>query len=783
MPRISLHTKVALPAVLAIAAVASVTDWYYLRQLGGRAHEALTQRAFAVATALVSECEQGLLVGDRSLLHHAAHRALAQQDVLATAVFNAQGKLLALAGAAPVQSLAREGPDLVMRVTEQASELLAEPLPAGSLRVCVPVFFERPDAPEIDEPALARITGERLGLVVVHVNRARTVATVADARRVGGGLVAIFALIAIGLCLRVVRHVVQPVETLVAGTELLAGGRLDARVPVRNNDEIGDLARAFNTMAAALEKSAAEIARHQTGLERRIAEATAELRESEQRFRMFMDNSPTIAWLKDDQRRYVYLSKPFENQFGIRLDDWRGKTDFEVWPKAIAEQFLKNDQTVLADGQAIEVVEQTIDAKGMHRYWWTFKFSLLDAAGRQYVGGIGVDVTERRRLEDRLRQAQKMEAIGQLAGGVAHDFNNILTAVMGFADLLSLRTDLPAPARRYVEQIQNSAKRAAALTAQLLAFARRQTLQPQVIDLNCVIQGMDKMLRRIIREDIRLTMVLAPDLAAVKADQHQFEQVLMNLCVNAHDAMPHGGDLTITTRNMVLDADFVRQHSEVQPGRYVLVAVRDTGTGMTPEVQAHLFEPFFTTKGLARGTGLGLATAYGIVRQSDGYIIVASEPNRETTFNVYLPQTAELPVAPPTPQMARQLAGGTETVLVVEDEPATREMAVQILRDLGYTVIEASDGLAAVADSECHPDRAVDLLLTDIIMPGLNGQEVALRLTRRYPKLRVLYVSGYAETEIWQHGAQGNGEFLPKPFTASVLAEKVRQVLALPPPA
>ena len=394
------------------------------------------------------------------------------------------------------------------------------------------------------------------------------------------------------------------------------------------------------------------------------------------------------------------------------------------------------------------------------------------------VWGTQRDVSDQRNLEEQFRQAQKMEAVGQLAGGIAHDFNNLLTAILGNTQLL-LRDLPPGDAMRGdVEEIRKASERAASLTRQLLAYSRRQMLQPEVLDLNVVVAEMDKMLRRLIGEHIALVTVLSPDLGRVRADPNQIEQVLVNLAVNARDAMANvgGGKLTIETANVDLDEAFAQAHLGSVPGPFSMIAVSDTGSGMDATVRAHLFEPFFTTKEVGKGTGLGLATVYGIVKQSDGYISVHSEPGRGSSFKIYLPRIAT--PAGPAPAPPKSGPGrGTETILVVEDEPAVLALSRRALEAQGYVVLAASDPSAAMRLFELH-GGTIHLLLTDVVMPGLSGRDLADRLTARRPGMRVLYMSGYPGDAVVQHGELPSGSaFLQKPFSPDALARKVRDVL------
>jgi signal transduction histidine kinase/ActR/RegA family two-component response regulator len=389
---------------------------------------------------------------------------------------------------------------------------------------------------------------------------------------------------------------------------------------------------------------------------------------------------------------------------------------------------------------------------------------------------IAEDVSERRLLEEQLRQAQKMEAVGRLAGGVAHDFNNLLTVIKGYSELMLEELDNAHPLRTEVDEIKKAADRAASLTRQLLAFSRQQVLAPKVLDLNLIVQNMDKLLRRLLGEEVILTSVLAPTLGRVKADPGQVEQVIMNLAVNARDAMPKGGKLTIETSNVDLDENYTREHVAVKPGKYVMIAVSDTGMGMPEKVQARIFEPFFTTKEVGKGTGLGLSTVYGIVKQSGGYVWVYSEVGIGSTFKVYLPRVdAPLDAGSLTRQLITH--PGNETVLLVEDEEGVRTLMRQVLQKHGYNVLEARDGGEALVVCERHQGK-IDLLLTDVVLENMSGQDVAERLLRFRPDMKVLYVSGYADDAIVKHGVLTAGAaFLQKPFTTEALARKIRHVL------
>jgi len=400
-----------------------------------------------------------------------------------------------------------------------------------------------------------------------------------------------------------------------------------------------------------------------------------------------------------------------------------------------------------------------------------------DASGRlvNYVA-VKRDITHEKSLEQQLLQAQKMEAVGRLAGGVAHDFNNILGVILGYGETVEHKLPAEDPLRDKVKQILRAGRRAADLTRQLLAFSRKQVLQPRALDLNEVVLGMEKMLRRLIGEDIELATRLEPHLGTVRADPGQIEQVLMNLAVNARDAMSEGGHLKIEIGNADLDQAFTRTHSRVPAGRYVMLSVTDDGVGMSRETEAHIFEPFFTTKDPGKGTGLGLSTVYGIVKQSEGYIWVYSELGHGTTFKIYLPRIDEEVVAESEPA-ATAVSRGTETVLVVEDESALRDLLRDVLEDNGYTVLAAGGGEEALRAAEAHPGH-IDLLLTDVVMPGMTGPRLAQEVLAKRPDLKVVYVSGYSEEAVASLGRLGPGALLvSKPFAAAVLLRALRSAL------
>ncbi len=508
------------------------------------------------------------------------------------------------------------------------------------------------------------------------------------------------------------------------------------------------------------------------------------LRESEERLAQALEAADAAVYEWDIVGERMYLTPGWAEQLG--LDPKAPAADQATWRAIIHPDDWPRVTVALAvhlKGSAEAFESEYRVRTGKKRWLWVLdrgRVVARDAEGRATrMIGTHVNITDRKRLLEQLTQAQKMEAVGRLAGGIAHDFNNVLTAILGTGELLL--ADLPThdPHRSDIEEILQAANRAAALTRQLLAFSRRQVLQPKVVDLNALMQNLERMLRRLIGEDVELVTVLAPEIGRVRADPSQLEQVLLNLCVNARDAMPHGGRLVIETANVSLAPDTTPEGVPIVPGDYVMVVVTDTGVGMDAETRAHLFEPFFTTKAIGQGTGLGLAMVYGVVKQSGGYITVTSQPEQGACFRIYLPRvasTAEAAAETPAPVPA----GGGETVLLVEDEPSVRRLNRRALETAGYTVLEAADGAEAVTLAAGF-EAPIHLLLTDVVMPGLNGLDLAKRLKAHRPSLQVVYTSGYPDTaHTADAGIEDDAPFLQKPYSADALTRKVREVLEVP---
>src|SRR3989441_3650595 len=460
------------------------------------------------------------------------------------------------------------------------------------------------------------------------------------------------------------------------------------------------------------------------------------LRSQERLLRQIIDANPSLIFVKDWDGRFVLVNEATAQVYGTSVAALVGKTDADFNPNVEeVAHFLRDDRDVMSSGQPKVIAEELVTnpATGETRWFQTIKVPLrAPEEGSATMLGVATEITERKRLEEQLLQSQKMEAVGQLAGGVAHDFNNILTAIVGYTDLLAADLDGNVRQLEDLEEIRKAARRAAALTRQLLAFSRKQVLEPRIIDVNGVALNLDKMLRSLISENIELKTELATDLAAARADPNQLEQVIMNLAINARDAMPEGGTLTIETGNATLDQSYAAQHVSVIPGDYVMLAVSHTGCGMDQNTQARIFEPFFTTKPPGRGTGLGLSTVYGIVKQSGGNIWLYSEVGKGTTFKVYLPAIGAAPEQAGKPAVAETGRPGGGTILIVEDDDQLRRLAHRALAAQGYLVLEADRGATAL-DLATRHKGAIDLLLTDVVMPDINGRKLAdaLRATRQ----------------------------------------------------
>jgi two-component system cell cycle sensor histidine kinase/response regulator CckA len=509
-------------------------------------------------------------------------------------------------------------------------------------------------------------------------------------------------------------------------------------------------------------------------IERRRAEE--ELRKNESMLRLLFEYNPLPTWLYEiESLKFLKVNQAATDLYGYAAEEFERMGVLDIRPEAQREKALAYLRELEADAEEHEFwLHQAKDGR-------TFEVETisheLKYAGKRVRLVVAQDIGERRQLEGQLRQAQKMEAVGRLAGGVAHDFNNLLMVIKGHTELLLGALEPSEPITRKIEQIDRSADRATALTRQLLAFSRMQVLQPQIINLNSIVEEMGKLLPRLIGEDIELMIRTDEDLGTVRADASQMEQVIMNLAVNARDAMPNGGKLVIETANAELDHGYMNSHPLMKEGPYIQLVVTDSGTGMDTETQAHIFEPFFTTKEKGKGTGLGLATVYGIVKQSGGFIWVYSELGKGTSFKIYLPRLDQAEDRVGTPNTTAELPMGTETVLLSEDEQDVREIAREFLESGGYNVIEAKDGAEAIQLARKHRGK-IQLLVTDMVMPGMTGQELAVRLQSEHPGLCVVFMSGYSEHAATEMAhADPSVRLLTKPFSRAAILRTVGEIL------
>jgi PAS domain S-box-containing protein len=505
-----------------------------------------------------------------------------------------------------------------------------------------------------------------------------------------------------------------------------------------------------------------------------MRKAEAAIRESREYLNQIINSIGDPIFVKDQNHRLVLVNDALCSFAGRSREEMIGVIDD---PETIGVPFLQQEDAVLNTGKENLSEDNLPDAQGVFHTFMAKKSRLIDKSGNKQVIGILRDITEYKRLEAQFLQSQKMEAVGVLVGRVAHDFNNLLNVINGYAELLLDESDPSDPRCKDINQIREAGQRATVLISQLLAFGRKQIMQPEIFDLNVVIENMSAMLRRLIGEDIELESKPHTNPIMVNADASKIQQVIMNLVVNARDAMPNGGKLTIETNIVEFDESYIQEHPLTKPGSYAMMAISDNGIGMDAATKERIFEPFFTTKDKGKGTGLGLSTVYGIVKQSDGFIWVYSEPQKGTTIKVYIPLSAQAATDSAPEDKSNATLGGSETVLVVEDEASVRSLACRILRNNGHKVLEAADGLEALRISKQYED-VIHLVVSDVVMPEMGGKALVARLEQARPGIRTLFISGYTDNAIVHHGVLDSGiAFLQKPFAVETFLRKVREVL------
>jgi len=765
---VSLHTKFLVGTLLVVSAVMGALVLIVEARQRDAIIREVRQRGIALARDLAAVSTGPLVLYNYTQLEQLVARLEGEIDVAYAMVLDREGRVAAHSHRPEVVGTLLTG-DILDRILSTESTLaqeLATPDGQALYDFAVPILVD----------------AQRWGTARVGLSRRRMEAEIVATRRQLLGL-AILVLAGAGLVSALVaQRIARPVRQLAVGAMAISRGELVQRVEPTTSDEIGQLAVAFNDMARQLHEQRAAVVEQRTALEVAHGELRrqfAELSDLKSYTDNILDSLVNGIVTLDLDGRVVTLNGAAEALLGCSASA-RGHPVTEVLAhapelmailQAAIQRRTGRTGTVTLPGRAGGTVPVEITT------------ATLKGVEGQDLGVIVIarDLTAVRALEAQLRQAQKMEAVGRLAGGVAHDFNNLLTVITGRSQLLLLKLAPESPLRRDVELVEETAHRASALTRQLLAFSRKQMVQPRIVDLNEVVRGMESMLGRLIGEDIALTTRLDPAAGCVRADPAQLEQMIVNLVVNARDAMPLGGRLTLETGHVRIDETFARQHVGLKPGPHVRLVVRDTGVGMDGLIKAHLFEPFFTTKGPGKGTGLGLATVYGIVTQSGGAIRVESEPGQGATFTIELPRVDAPADGPGDVADTTAAPYGSETVLLVEDEPEVRGLARDILHQQGYTVLEAADGDQALRVGREHRGL-IHLLVTDVVMPQMGGRELADRLQAGRSELKVLYVSGYTDDAILRQGVSETGTaFLPKPFTAAALAHKVRQVLDAAP--
>jgi two-component system cell cycle sensor histidine kinase/response regulator CckA len=765
--RLSLRFKLVASYALLLGSIATFMYLYFPARLGREATEAIAEKAQAIAEMSAYGVAAAMLFDDQRGIDEVFASTRQNPDVDYIVLARGTGDL--------VSSFA-----LAAAVRAQYNEHGAE---TGATA----------DGTVYRVTATVQAGGDTLGTLHLGLSLERLHERVQESRRhiaiitILVFLVGVFAVTMISLV------VTRPLSHILRVVERVAEGDLTQRVTSRSADEIGYLARAFDSMIEKLGAAYAELQGINRSLEERVAERTLELRreidermsaeaalkESEQTFRTMFESAAVGIALVTPDERVLEVNPALEEMLGRGRDDLVGRQVAEAMRNELSAEAIAAFHGLLSG--ATDRLKGEAELRTRNGVVWAHVVAtaVRDAAGGlRFTIAMFENITEQKELAEQLRQSQKLEAVGRLAGGVAHDFNNLLTTINGVADLMLEDMQGAEWLREDLEQIQKAGQRAASLTQQLLAFSRRQMLQPKVLDLNNVVREMAAMLRRMIGEHIRLSLRLDERLDPIRADPGQMAQVIMNLAVNARDAMPLGGELLIETSNQVVNAAVAGRHDTVS-GPHVMLVVRDTGHGMDTETKRNIFEPFFTTKEVGKGTGLGLATVYGIVKQSGGGIEVESAPGRGSAFSIVLPSAANAGAAPEI-EKAQPRRGGSETLLLVEDEDSVRALVGRVLRKTGYTVIESRHGLEALGIVQSHQSH-IDGVVTDVVMPEMSGPQLIERLATVRPGLKVLFMSGYTRDEIDEQGlSTGSFGFIQKPMSPLALASAVRSVLDAP---
>jgi two-component system cell cycle sensor histidine kinase/response regulator CckA len=745
-----IRDKLLLSFSALVAGIALFVVLFFPARLELQAMRGIAAKADAIRDIAAQSLAAPLVFGDTTAAREVANSTSADREVSSFTVRDAAGQILVARG-----DTTPAPPD--------DSTGSAESRDRTTWIAWMPVFHE----------------SRRVGAVTIGFSLAGVRADVATARRAGLVMGLLIFLVGSAVVMVISTYITRPLTDVARTVNLIASGDLTRRAVEPPDEEVARLVRPFNAMVDGLVAAQSDLSRINGQLEARVLERTQALRETSETLQSLVDLAPQAIIAADESWLVTRWNQAAQQLFGWTADEVMGKPVPFVPPEKQEDFMARKKSYESGEGAPLQEVEY------LHRDGR--RLTVLVAASAQHsasgamTGFIAVvtDLTERKSLETQLHQAQKMEAMGRLAGGVAHDFNNVLTVVTMSAAMLQDGT-LTDEQREEVEEIRAAALRATALTRQLLTFSRRQIVKLEPLSVNAVIRDMDGMLHRLLRADIEFTTSLDPEAGEVVADAMQLQQVVMNLVVNASDAMPAGGILRVTTAATTLDDDYVRAHAGAVTGRHVRLDVTDNGVGMTPATIARIFEPFFTTKAVDQGTGLGLATTYAVVTHVGGHVTVDSKPGLGTTFHVYLPvrEVAAVIAEPEQPRAPDAMPRGSETVLLVEDNNDVRHNLLRTLQRLGYTVLEAENGEAALALAAAH-DGVIGALVTDLMMPGMNGRALADRIALERPDIGVVFISGYNDDTVNRAGIVGETrQFLQKPFTPLQIADALRTVLS-----